>query len=234
MSRQLERQRTKGSGASALPGTLPQVNLLPPEVRAARGLQTTKRWLGLFLVLTLVICAAGYALALVVKGSADGELTEAQDETARLQAEQAKYAEVPLVLNALTQVETARQLGMSTEIQWKPYLDAITAVLPEGVSIETFQVVQDTPMTVSSTTSTMTGMGAVLPVGGITFTGRTSTLPDTAAWIDALNSVPGFAGAWVSSATITDEDGVFYTVASSVVLTSEAYSGRFEPTEEGN
>ncbi len=36
-------------------------------------------------------------------------------------------------------------------------------------------------------------------VGSISFTGRADTMPDVAAWLDALNSIPGFSGATLTS-----------------------------------
>ena len=42
---------------------LPQVNLLPPEVKAARGLARIKRWLAVGVLVTLIL-----ATGLVVKG----------------------------------------------------------------------------------------------------------------------------------------------------------------------
>ncbi|MGN8245523.1 PilN domain-containing protein [Cellulomonas soli] len=222
-------QRRKGGGALTGTGALPQVNLLPPEVRAARGLRATKRWLGLGLVATLALCVAGYGAALISGGLADAELVEAQAETARLQSEQAQYAEVPVVLNALAQATAARQLGMSTEVQWKPYIDAIAAVLPAGVSIETFTVTAATPMAAAAAPSDPLQAAGM---GSIQFTTRSSTVPDVAAWVDALNSVPGFSSAWVGSSTLTsDESGAYYAVSSAVVVTTDAFSLRFAQTE---
>ncbi|GAA3821568.1 PilN domain-containing protein [Cellulomonas soli] len=222
-------QRRKGGAALTGTGALPQVNLLPPEVRAARGLRATKRWLGLGLVATLALCVAGYGAALISGGLADAELTDAQARTGVLQAEQTQYAEVPVVLNALNQATTARQLGMSTEVQWKPYIDAIAAVLPEGVSIDTFTVTGATPMAAAAApTDPLQAAG----MGSIQFTTRSSTIPDVAAWVDALDSVPGFASAWAGAATLTsDETGAYYTVSSAVVVTSDAFSLRFEQVE---
>lgn len=232
MTALFERSRSKGSSGSALPMTLPQVNLLPPEVRAARGLRATKRWLALSLVLVLALCVGGYGLALVAASFADKELAEVQDETARLQAEQAQYSRVPQVLAALEQTRTARQVGMATDVQWKTYLDAITAVLPEKVSIDTFNVTVATPMTLPAGPSNPLQASGI---GEVVFTGRTSTLPDTAAWVDALESVPGFASAWVTSVAVTSDDGgIYYNVSSSVVVTEAVLSHRFDDVVEGS
>ena len=69
-------------------------------------------------------------------------------------------------------------------------------------------------------------------VGQIQFSGRIDTMPDTAAWIDALNAVPGFSDAWVSATAITQTDKlVYYTVTSTVQVTDTAYAKRFAAAE---
>lgn len=217
----------KPAGTSVLTGGLPQVNLLPPEVRAARGLQQTKRYLVMALVATLVVCVAVVGWSKIEKASADSSFQSAQDDTVRLQGEQKKYAEVPQVLGALSNTQTARGIGMSTDVDWQAYVGAITAVLPKDVSIETLTVSGATPMEAAKGAAD----DPLQPqsVGQITFTGRTETVPDTAAWIKALDSVPGFAGAWVSTTQVAEDDGGdYYAVASSVQLLSTVYSHAYD------
>lgn len=219
-------------GAQSTLGGLPQVNLLPPEVRAARGLRNLKRWLGLALVLVLVLCIAAFALAKLSKAAADDELSSAKADAQRLQVEQQKYAEVPRVLNALQSATTARALGMSTDVAWASYYAAITAVLPTDVSIDS--------LAMSSSSSGSTGAAATPnplqapSVGQIQFTGRSTTLPNTAAWIDALDAIPGFADAWASSATIAQSANktTYYSVTLTVQVTSAAYTHRFDATKK--
>jgi hypothetical protein len=229
MSTVLERPRTRSNGGTVLSGSLAQVNLLPPEVRAARGLKKTKQWLLISLVVTLLVAVGGWGLALISSVSAATDLVQAQDETTRLQTEQAKYAEVPQVLGALEQTKTSRTVGMSTEVQWKPYLDALSAVLPANVSIDNFQFTGATPVVPPTLPSNPLQDPSV---GQILFTVRASVIPDTAAWIDAMNSVPGFSDAFVSSAAVTEDDtGIYYNMSGSVQVTDVAYSHRFDAGE---
>ena len=208
--------------------TLPQVNLLPPEIRAARGLSVLKRWLGVSLAGTVALCAIAYAGSVVSASMAAKELTAEQEVTSELQVEEQKYAEVPRVLNALATVRLAREAGMATEVQWRAYLDAITAVLPHDVSIESFSV---TPA------STAAAVGSIDPlrgpsVGEIQFNGRAATTPDVASWVDSLNSIPGFESAWVTSSTIAaTESTTYYTVDGSVQYTDAAFANRFDAVE---
>ncbi|MDC7120793.1 fimbrial assembly protein [Cellulomonas fimi] len=223
-----KKPRTRSGGGTALSPTLPQVNLLPPEVRAARGLRTTKRWLLIALAVTFVACVGAFGLALISGATAATQLADAQAETTRLEQEQAKYAEVPQVLGALDQAQQARTLGMGADVAWKSYLDALTAVLPAGVSIDTLTVAANDPAATAVAPNPLQDVSA----GQITFTARSVTVPDTAAWLDGMSSVPGFADPWTSSAMVTSDDtGTYYTVTATVQFTEAAFTHRFDQTE---
>lgn len=229
MTSTADRSRTRGASPSLLGQSLPQVNLLPPEVRLSRGLRVVKRWLAVAVVATLALCAAAFGASLLAATSARATLADAQARTAALHVEEGKYAEVPQVLNALGASMAAREFGMSTDIRWKSYFDAIGAVLPPDVSLSSFVVTAATP-----TTPPIVPADVLQPesVGQITFTGRSATMPDAAAWIDALESIPGFVDARVSSVTVAGNDDIaYYDVASSVQLTTQAYTQRFAATE---
>lgn len=209
---------------------LPQVNLLPPEVTAARGLARIKRWL-LFVVLAAILAAVGIvALAMMAEQDAQAELDRAEARTAELMAEQERYAEVPLVLSAVEQAEQARSNGMSTEVLWLPYLRAIAATLPDGVRLETFQMLGATPMVLPAEPQ---GALAAPSVATITFTAQSLTVPDTEQWLIELATIPGFADAWFTTKTAAERDGVeFYDVVATVQVNEQAYALRFAETDE--
>ncbi|WP_028046326.1 hypothetical protein [Cellulomonas sp. URHE0023] len=221
----------RAAGGSVGATSLPQVNLLPPEVRAARGLVNVKRWLAIALVIVVVGIGLVYAIALFAKGSAEDSLASEQARTDELQAEVAKYAEVPRVLANLARTEDALKLGTSTEIQWKTYLDAITAVLPADVSIDSFTVAQSTPwMAAAGTQDPLVTPG----VANISFTVRASTLPDTAAWLDALDSIPNVSSPSMSMASLTADTGEpYFAVTSTLQVDATAVVPRFADTKEG-
>lgn len=222
------RKQRGPNGATVVP-RLPQVNLLPPEVHAKRTLSRVKRWLAAVLVLAVLLAAGLVALAVLSQQAAEDELSLQQSETERLLAEQQRYAEVPLVLDQLESIRTARELAMGTEVMWQDYIAAIAATAPEGVSIESANVTAPSPMEPAPIAADPLVGDAV---AGITFSANSRTVPDTAAWIDGLNSVPGLADAWFSSASVTEVDGVvFYSVSGTVQVHADARSGRFTTTE---
>jgi hypothetical protein len=205
----------------------PQVNLLPGEVTKGRRLRSIKKLLVLALAVVVLIATLGYAGALLLAGSAARELESAQAEGQTLQAEKAQYAQVPQTLSAIALAESARQQGMSSEILWPDYLEALRAVTPDGVSYDTMSVAVGGPG------QPYTGAGNPLAgstIGQVTFSARSLTLPDTAAWIDAIEQVEGLANPWFSSASLAEDEGVvYYQVEATVDLLPSALSGRFEP-----
>ncbi|WP_066462570.1 PilN domain-containing protein [Sanguibacter suarezii] len=208
---------------------MPQVDLLPPEVRAGRGLSQLKRLLAAGLVLVLILAGGVYGWAQLADQSANDHLAESQDEASALVRERQKYAEVPAVLKALENITAARGFGMSTEIQWRPYIDAIAAVLPVNVSIDSFNVTQAAPlapMVLPAEPTAQMGSGSVM------FSARSLTLADASLLLDALDSIPGFADPTLQSSTITEEDGtVYYVVTATIQADTSALSLRF--LEEG-
>ena len=60
---------------------------------------------------------------------------------------------------------------------------------------------------------------------------RAATLPDVAAWMDAVGQVPGFSDPWFTQAVVTDDQGyVYYKVTGTVQVTSAALAHRFDAT----
>ena len=218
-------RRSRKRAASVVPDVA-QVNLLPPEVLAARGLRVVKRWLAVLVVIAVAVSAGVVAFAWLEQRAADEGLAQEQAETTRLQAEREKYIEVPLVLGEIDRVSAARIFGMSTEVELAKYLAAISATAPDGVSINSVQASITPPTTPPAVpTDPLAGPS----VGQLTFDAESLTVPDTANWIDALNAIPGLGDAWFSGADVTEVDGtVYYTVTATVDVTSDAYAHRFE------
>lgn len=228
MSAVAERSR-KSAGSKQAPPALPQVNLLPPEVTAARGLHKTKRWLLVGIGATAVACIVAFVLSLASVGLAQGDLDEAQAETLRLQSEKAKYAEVPLVLASIDRSESALLVGFAAEVDWRSYLDAFTAVLPEGVSVDTLKVDQSDEVVAQA------DFLQPLGIGQVQMTGRSLTVPDVASWIDVMDSIPGFDDARVATVVVhADEAGTtYYSIEATVQVSTDAILGRFLPTDQG-
>lgn len=222
----------------------PQVNLLPPEIRAARALQPVKRWVAITLVVTLVVVAGAFLLGTLERSNARSALETANEETEVLLAEQRQYAEVPIVVGALDKTIRAQQVTMATEVIWSDYLGAIEAVLPEDVSIDTLAVNVVAPSTQAALETPA--------LARITFTTRSLAPPDVAEWMRQIESVPGLADARVVSVDVqgdqsavardeedaeddeaADDESRYYVASTTVLITTDALANRFSEVDEG-
>ncbi len=204
---------------------LPQVDLLPPEVRERRRTGRLRGWLVLCLLCVVTACGAVWALSWMEQQRVQDELAAVEARSAALAVEQQRYAEVPSVLSQLRALEAARAQATSTEVLWQPYWSAIAATAPDSVSIESLTAsVAPTVVDGAATDATTAG-----PPGSIVFTARSRDLPDTATWVEQLAAVPGFSDPWFSTASITEFEGVvYYTVSAQVDIDSSAFAHRFE------
>lgn len=211
---------------------VPRVDLLPPEIAQARRLRRTQRLLAGGLVGVVAACAGGYLLAVRSADDAAADLAVAQARTAELQAEQAQYAEVPLVLSQVEAAESARELAMGTDVLWYRYLNDIALTYPTDVWLENITASVAGPGGLAGTAPVPVAGDNPLAapgVGTITFTGKARQHSDVATWLDVLDGTGGFSDAAFSDSSrteVADTDLVQFT--SQVVLTESALSHRYD------
>lgn len=209
----------------------PQVNLLPPEIRSARTFSVVRRWLLISVALSVVVGAMAFFFARFEELDAAAELEQETAQTSRLLTEQQAYTDVTSVHGEVDSVRAARARAFATEIMWSEYLDAVVAVTPDAMTLTTVSYVGATPVTAHPDSVNPLVSTAI---GTLSFTARSTTLPDTAAWTDALDRVPGLRDTWVSVATLTDEEGVVrYDVTATVQVDETALAHRYDATEPG-
>lgn len=203
---------------------LPHVNLLPPEITAARGLKTIKNWLALGLLAVVVACAGLYLVAALAQSAAQDDLSTAEQTGRDLSAEKLKYADVPIVKAQLATTGGALAAGMANDVDWAGYSAALVATLPPGVSLNDSKVSFN-----AAATDTASNPIYQASIGQIEFTGRSLTVPDTQAWITSLLTVPGFVDPLMSTMTVAGKDGqTYYETTASVRFTADALTHRFD------
>lgn len=209
------------------------VNLIPASIHAAEEFGALRRRLVAGLIALVVVLAVVAGGTLVWGGQAQSELDLAEAETQRLQTEIAGYADITGITSAITDTEAAIRSGMGTEVRWIGLITQIEAALPGDGEVTAFTAQGLSPLdTAPISAADPLGRDGI---GSITFTMKLSTLPDTAAWLEALNGIPGFMDATFSSATLSADDPDqpdFYTVSSSVQVNVLALSRAYLADEE--
>ena len=218
----------KGPPSPIVVGSEPRVSLMPPEVlpsRRAKGVRRSLLWAVLGVVLITVTAVGGTA---VLGFRAQLDLATAQAHTSELLAEQTQYKEVRKVQDQVTLVEAAQQVGASTEIDWKTYLEKVQATLPADVTMATVTVDSATPLTTyEQPTAPLLGAR----VATLSFQASSPTLPVVPVWLNSLATLPGFADATPGSVTL-DPTTSTYSVDITMHINETAFDRRFDPQEK--
>jgi hypothetical protein len=169
----------------------------------------------------MVVVGAGYGLASLQAGTAQQALEHVNQRTVELLAQQKKYVEVRKVTSDLALTTAARQVGSSTEVNWKSYLESIQANLPGGTTIVSFTGTTGSPQAeFAQPTVPLQGER----IAELTFSAETASLPDVPAWLNALASLKGSVDA--SPGSVSLNDGI-YTAAVTMHINEGALANRF-------
>jgi hypothetical protein len=198
-----------------------RADLLPREVRMQRKVKVVRRRLGFFVILLIVVMLGATALARSLADQAQANLAIEQANTRSLMMMQHKYVEVRKVQQQIELIQAAEQVGAATEINWEQYLGAVQSTLPANVSLDTINIDSITPFSAySQATAPLQGAR----VATLTFTAKSSTLPQVPTWLDALATLPGYADASPGSVT-RDETGA-YSVSITLHINQAAFTNR--------
>lgn len=206
--------------------TPPRVNLLPPEIGEQARFRKVQTGLAL-----AVLAAAGLAglLYFMAAGEADEasrELDASRATTATLQADAAKYAEVPQVYSQVAAAQAQLAQAMGQEIRWSYYLNDLSLRIPEDLWLDRLTVTQN----VDATAGTLPTANPTSPaaVATVTFEGTALEHVDVAAWLRSLLKMQGHYDPYFTRSdrsTIGDTPVVNFD--SSVSINDEALSGRY-------
>jgi len=203
-------------------GGVPRADLLPPEIKQDKvaGRQRSNLIAGLVLVVFLVVVAYGISTFLAI--GANASLEAAQKRSSDLLAEQAEYSEVRELQAQLSAAQASLLVASAPEVDWSPFLADFYATLPAGSIIKNVTV---TPPGTVAVTSPLYDGGIVEIVAEVTM----PTVPDNAAWMGRLQTLPGFTD-W-SPTTIADDNAAF-KVTVTIHLGQDALWARYFPGDE--
>ena len=214
--------------ATTLLSSLPRVNLLPPEIEERRRFKKVQAGLGAGVVVAVGVVGA---LVLLANGQVSDAQSDVDTQTARgtvLQADVAKYADVPVVYAQVDAAKAQLTQAMAQEVRWSRFLNDLSIITPGKVWLTNVTVVQQDASSALATAAPAPGTYGTPNIGTITFQGKGSTHNDVAAWLKALGTEQGLADPYFTQSTeqkIGTENSV--TFDSQAVLTEDLLSGRF-------
>jgi hypothetical protein len=199
-----------------------RVDLLPPEVLFARNAKVIHRRLGFTVFLVIILMIGGTTLVRAQAIQARANLSIEEANTSSLMMQQRKYGEVQKVQNEISNIQAGQQVGTSTEINWEQYLTSVQATLPPNVTLDTVNIDSATPFApYTQATAPLQGSR----IATLSFTAKSSTLPEVPAWLNALTALPGYADA--SPGSVTRNDSGTYSVNITMHINQAAFTHRF-------
>lgn len=222
--------------------TVPQVNLIPPEV-GERRLRSRRRGIGIgFLAVWAAVLVAVSFLAIQQRNSAQEAAAAEAERTVELQTTLAQYSEVDVVKAQLANAESARMYAAGLEVFWPLMLAAVDAGMPDIAQLKT--LVFSLPPQGQSPADPSSPF-ARAPIGSFAFTAIIVDPADAKLVEDQLNTVPFFERARVTAVVLDDsvtssgegavEDGpVIWVAEGTVDINYDALMFRFTPLWYGN
>lgn len=196
---------------------VPQVSLLPTEIRGAGRAQRTRGLLAVGVVAAALLTAAAVTVASGVSADATARSTAATSRLSAASAQLAKFKDVQALQQRIAAGDAAVRVGGATAIDWQRYLGLLTADMPTGFTVTTVQT--DAATSAGDYTQGATPLDRPR-AATVVLTTATPSIVELPVWLRKLKSVPAYADATPNVST--SESG--YTVQVTIHLTTAAYA----------
>lgn len=211
------------AGAAPLLASSPRANLMPPELAENKRKRSVRRSLRVLIVLVALIAIGAVGGSFYLAGVAQAGLASEQRITSDRQSQLAKLGGVKNTQAWIEQIEAAKRVGGSTDVDWSAFITDLQNHLPSGVAL--------TGIAIDSADATTPVEQSEIPlenerIGTVTITAETSQLPSLPDWIQSLSSLQGFADATPGSLKFDDSTGI-YTASVEMHINKDVYSHRF-------
>lgn len=212
----------QGAGDARLVlGGEPRVQLLPPAVKAQERAAAARRRIAMFVVLSVVVAAAGFAFAWMRNADAQVQLAAARAQTEAILQQQAQYSEGSQAL-ALVDAITTAQVGVTVnEIPWDSVIGSIRGMLPADTVLDavaaTAQAPWEAPLSVE-------GPLRKSRIATLTLTLVGPTVVDAVGLTSSMARLDGYVDSRFDSSIW---NGTSYVTVIRVMLDAEATTGRF-------
>lgn len=190
-------------------GGEPRIDLLPPEIRAARKTAAVRRAMTMLLVGLVAVVVVATAGVGVLAGIAKSQLEAEQAITAELFAQQQEYIEVRQNAQQVATIEAAIRVGDSTLVDWESLSNDVTAAFPENTVVRALVMEAATPLRGAVQASTPLAQPRIATM---LFTVYTPTLVESEVWVRSLEPIDGIVDVEAQSVRWTEIPAGYLTM----------------------
>jgi Tfp pilus assembly protein PilN len=215
---------------------LAAVNLLPGTYARRAAIRRARMFAVICLMIGAVIVGIGWGISHQRLSSAQANLDSVNAEKAQLQAQAARYADVPRLFASVASAQKQVEVAMGNEVRWSFFLNDLALTMPSGVSLDNLQLKAaapgDSATTAPASQSAPAGSGAsgagVPGIGTMNVSARALSYNTVAKWLDSLAKVPTLSDPYVGAIASGSEEGsAIVTYTSTANITNEALSRRY-------
>lgn len=211
-------------GPKQMVGGVPQVSLLPTEIREAGNVAHHRRRLVAVVVAAAVVAGGAIVLAGTVDDAAQQRLASTSGQAEILNGQLGKFDDVRALEREIALGRSAVKVGGSTLIDWGQQIDAIEADKPSAYRVVSISASGATPLLTFAQGTTVADPRRAATV---VMTLETSSVGDEfSIWLRKLRDVPAYADA--SATTATDPT----TGVVTVTLTMHLSPAAIHPAED--
>lgn len=209
-------------------GGEPRIDFLPPEIKRKKQARRTFRGLIALVVLVIAVCVVAYGGVTTVSIAKQIALAEEQQRTLDLLKKQQEYSAARQAADDIALTTEARLFGSAREILWKPYLNELELRLPAGEQVTRVAVASQNALELTPEPPTPLVSSSI---ASLEIVGTAGSFGDIATFVENLETMPGFAGAWVTQIELS-EDGGSFTFVLTLSVDEAALAKRFYVEEE--
>jgi Tfp pilus assembly protein PilN len=201
-------------------------DLLPMEVFVSRRTRRIGRYAGFALVMVTVLLALWYGMEILRTTAAEGDRDATLDSVQGIKRQQAKFDELVKTQAQAKAINAQLNALMANDTQWAQLTTSMIAVVPDDVDLT--GITASVPAVDANDTraANIIGPPSVKVIGSLTINGVGPRKDVIALYVDALDTVPGLANAFLTSAAL-GEDGFQFAIR--VDIASTALDNRYKP-----
>jgi len=219
------------------PYIAPRVNLLPPEIAERKSLRKLQALLAVGVLACGGVMGYLYTTADSGRASAQSSLDQAVAESTVLQNAKTKLLPVQITRSKVQSTRQSLVTAMSAEVLWSRSLDQLRQKLPDGIELQTVTVTPvavaatgatgaagststpttgSTPAATTPSTSSASGATPAGTIASVTIAGKATDHDTVAAFLEALNKIPGWDGSYLTQTTSQSGTPIDFTVTANV------------------
>jgi hypothetical protein len=202
-------------------------DLLPMEVFLSRRTRRIGRYAGFALVLVTVLLALWYGMEILRTTAAETDRDATLDSVQNLKRQQAKFDELVKTQAQAKAINAQLTALMSNDMLWAQLTASTVAVAPDDVDLNGISANVAAAGTNDTKNTNIIGPPSVKIIGTLNISGVGPRKDVIALYVDALDTVPGLANAFLTSAA-EGEDGFQFAVR--VDITTAALDNRYKPS----